>query len=63
MFYILSYEASTNKWLDPKGKECTPKIGDQIDVEMCEEGWKEAIEKLGFSLRFVAGITKVAKKG
>ncbi len=63
MFHILGYVAKTNEWLDQKGQRQTPKLGDQIDIDICDRGWEEIIKGMGFGLTYVGGQAKIVKKG
>lgn len=63
MYSIIGYVAKFDKWLDQKGREHTPIIGDQIDVDLCDPGWEKIITDMGYGLRYVAGQAKIVKKG
>jgi len=58
---MISYLSAGNDWVDNKGKSVTPKIGDVIDMDLCDGGWKDSLFEKGFAIKYVKSLPIVAR--
>lgn len=47
---VLSYFSSSNEFLDRKGVPFTPQLGDQIEGDNSDRGWREILAKRGYQV-------------
>lgn len=60
---IINYFADKGQWVNDKGKVINPASLDVVDVQLCDKGWRESLNKLGFDTKDTPAGPMLKKKG
>jgi hypothetical protein len=48
-------------WVNEHGQDVNVVVGQIIDTDICDGGWREELRRMGFSFKTEYGITRVIK--